>query len=311
MDKKRFNILVLDGGGSKGVYTLGVLRELELKLGKPLYQHFDLIYGTSTGSIIGSLIAIGKSIDQIQKLYFELIPVVMNANGKKGKSEELRKQGESVFKSKKFNAFKTNVGIVALNYDTQMPLVFKSNINQAHAMKQSFEPGFGCTIAEAVQCSCSAYPVFDKKQITISNQGSKSTVNVIDGGFIANNATLFAIVDAHKAFGYDEKDINVLSVGVGNYIEKPMGFLHKLLSRFNVTEFVQKVLVSSTNTNVILTKLLYPNLNIVRVNDSFPEPEYGTNMIEADEVKLSKLVQLGRQSYAKYEKDILKLLAIS
>ncbi|MBA3011117.1 MAG: patatin, partial [Desulfobacula sp.] len=52
MNEKEFKILVLDGGGSKGVYTLGVLKELEMKLGGLLYEHFDLIYGTSTGSII-------------------------------------------------------------------------------------------------------------------------------------------------------------------------------------------------------------------------------------------------------------------
>ena len=55
IENNELNILVLDGGGSKGVYSLGVLKELELKLGKPLYTHFGLIYGTSTGSIIPAL----------------------------------------------------------------------------------------------------------------------------------------------------------------------------------------------------------------------------------------------------------------
>ena len=44
-------ILTLDGGGSKGFYTLGVLHELEAMLGSRLHERFDLIYGTSTGSI--------------------------------------------------------------------------------------------------------------------------------------------------------------------------------------------------------------------------------------------------------------------
>jgi patatin-like phospholipase/acyl hydrolase len=42
-------ILSLDGGGAKGFYTLGVLREIEGMLGSRLHERFDLIFGTSTG----------------------------------------------------------------------------------------------------------------------------------------------------------------------------------------------------------------------------------------------------------------------
>ena len=41
-----FRILSLDGGGAKGFYTLGVLRELEGMLKCPLYERFDLVFGT-------------------------------------------------------------------------------------------------------------------------------------------------------------------------------------------------------------------------------------------------------------------------
>jgi predicted acylesterase/phospholipase RssA len=57
--KKPFRILSLDGGGAKGFYTLGVLKEIEGMLGGPLHLHFDLVFGTSTGAIIASLIALG------------------------------------------------------------------------------------------------------------------------------------------------------------------------------------------------------------------------------------------------------------
>lgn len=296
-----FKILVLDGGGSKGVYTLGVLRELELKLGGKLYKHFNLIYGTSTGSIIGALIALGYDISSIEKHYLELIPKIMNVSSKSGKSHNLKKKAEIVFGEKKFESFKTDVGIVALNYDTQQPLIFKSSINQAHRMKQSFKAGFGCTISDAVQCSSSAYPIFDKKVIETVNQGR---ITAIDGGFIANNATLFALIDAHKAFEQEESDIRLLNVGVGKFIEKSTGWKAKLLKKIKLYKFVERVLSANTNTNVIMSKLLFPNLKSVIINDSFPEPEYGTSMVEVDMIKLKKLIQLGRNSFAKHEKEI-------
>jgi patatin-like phospholipase/acyl hydrolase len=40
-------ILALDGGGAKGFYTLGVLKEIEAMVGCPLYKKFDLIFETS------------------------------------------------------------------------------------------------------------------------------------------------------------------------------------------------------------------------------------------------------------------------
>ena len=57
-----FRVLSLDGGGSKGVYTLGVLKEVEAIVKAPLCNVFDLVFGTSTGSIIAALIALGYVI---------------------------------------------------------------------------------------------------------------------------------------------------------------------------------------------------------------------------------------------------------
>ena len=307
MENKTFNILVLDGGGSKGIYTLGILNELELKLGSTLDNHFSLIYGTSTGSIIGSLIALGKPISEIKKLYLEYVPEIMSKGSRKGKSQKLKELGDEVFGNFSFEDFKTDIGIVSLNYDTQNPLVFKSNIKQAHGMHHSFIPGFGCTISDAVQSSCSAYPIFDFKHIETVNQGK---IKAIDGGFIANNATLFALIDADKAFKIDNEDIRVVSVGTGKFIEKPIGGLLSILKYFKIYKFVERVFLSSTNTNVILTKLIYPHIQIVRLNDAYNEPEYGTNMIEQDLDKLEKLYQLGRDCYAQKESEINALFAV-
>ncbi len=304
--KKNFNILVLDGGGSKGIYTLGLLNELEKRLGHTLDQKFDLIYGTSTGSIIASLIALGYDIQSIKELYLENIPNIMTAKGKKNKSLALKNLADEIFKDLTFDDFKTDIGIVSLNYDTQNPLIFKSNIKQSHGMKHSFIPGFGCKISDAVQSSCSAYPIFDVKIINTLNQGN---INAIDGGFIANNATLYALVDADKAFKVPHNNIRVLSVGTGSFVEKPIKGWMKLFKYFKILKFVERILNSSTNSNVILSKILYPHIKILRLNDTFNEPDYGTNMVETDMNKLETLYKLGRDTYARNESEIESILA--
>ena len=236
MDSSELNILVLDGGGSKGVYTLGVLKELELKLGEPLYKCFALIYGTSTGSIIAALIALGHTVDEIEKLYLDLIPKIMTPKTKVGKSNAMSEGAKKIFGEKKFDSFKTNIGIVALNYETQMPLIFKTDIQQAHGMKQSFKPGFDCTIEQAVRCSCSAYPFFEKMKINTENHGE---IEVVDGGFVANNPTLYSMVDAYKALAIKESNIHLLNVGVGHYIEKTSGIISKLLKKIGFFQFIE------------------------------------------------------------------------
>jgi uncharacterized protein len=72
-------LLALDGGGIRGLVTLGYLKALESLLrtryGKPhlvLCDYFDVIGGTSTGSLIATLIALGRCVSEIEHLYVGL-----------------------------------------------------------------------------------------------------------------------------------------------------------------------------------------------------------------------------------------------
>src|ERR1700679_2386950 len=90
-------ILSLDGGGAKGFYTLGVLKELEAMLGPPLCGHFNLIFGTSTGAIIAALLALGWEVDAIHTLYKEHLPTVMRCRSAKDRSAALAHLAHVVF----------------------------------------------------------------------------------------------------------------------------------------------------------------------------------------------------------------------
>jgi hypothetical protein len=72
-------ILSLDGGGIRGILTLEYLSAIEDMLKKRsgrddflLCDYFDLIGGTSTGSIIAAGLACGMRVDRLKKLYREL-----------------------------------------------------------------------------------------------------------------------------------------------------------------------------------------------------------------------------------------------
>ncbi|MGH1439293.1 MAG: patatin-like phospholipase family protein [Cellvibrionaceae bacterium] len=51
---KKVVVLAIDGGGIKGIIPAIFLQSIEASLGKPSYQLFDVIGGTSTGGIISS-----------------------------------------------------------------------------------------------------------------------------------------------------------------------------------------------------------------------------------------------------------------
>src|SRR5690554_5782487 len=138
-----FRILSLDGGGAKGFYTLGVLKEIEAMLDCPLYKRFDLVFGTSTGAIIAALIALGYRIDEIHELYRTYVPKIMAKRDSAARTAALQNLARQVFKEKTFGDVKTRIGIVATRWATERPLIFKGDVAQAHGRKATFEPGFG------------------------------------------------------------------------------------------------------------------------------------------------------------------------
>ena len=137
-----YRVLSLDGGGAKGFYTLGVLHEIEGMLNRPLYESFDLIFGTSTGAIITALIALGHSVDKVHALYKQRVPYVMAKKTRRARTKALSDLATEVFEDKTFNDLKTDVGIVATKWAIDRPMIFKGNVCQAYGRIGTFEPGF-------------------------------------------------------------------------------------------------------------------------------------------------------------------------
>jgi len=306
-------VLSLDGGGAKGFYTLGVLEELEALLGgQPMWQKFDLIFGTSTGAIIAALLALGRSTADIHCLYKEHVPTVMQPKSAKAKSAALEKLSKVIFPTETFKDVKTGIGIVATRWDFERPMIFKGSVKQAHGQTHSFVPGFGFTIADAVRASCSAYPYFERPILT-TDKGER--VELFDGGYSANNPTLFAIADAIMALNHPPVSVRVVSVGVGVYPEprRLAARLRALLARSVIdVQLVQKTLNVNTTSMEQLTNIFFKNeIPIVRINDTFHQPEMATDFLESDVTKLNTLYQRGRQSFAKHEAEIKTLLNIA
>lgn len=298
-------ILSLDGGGAKGFYPLGILREVEALLPHRIHETFDLIFGTSTGSIIAALLATGLSVDEIHELYIEHVPPIMRATGKAAKTAKLRETGEKVFSDAGFDTVLTGLGIVATKWQLETPMIFKSRETQAHGRRATFVPGFGCNLADAIEASCSAYPFFEIKTLETA---SGDVVELFDGGYCANNPALYALADATVALGYAPENCRLLSLGCGQYPEPKRGFIARRINSFLPVQLLQKTLEVNTASMDQLRRLLYSNVPTVRISDTFDKPEMATDMFEHDLKKLNLLRQQGGESFARREEDVHQLL---
>jgi hypothetical protein len=236
----------------------------------------------------------------------------MKASDTTGRTRALHTLAHEVFKDERYDVFKTGIGIVATNWNDERPLIFKASIGQAHGSKGSFEPFFGVYVADAIIGSCSAYPFFDRHMVKKANG---DVVEVADGGFCANNPTLYAIADATSALELPADSLRVVSLGVGSYPEpsvwKRAGRLVRnwaLMRHVPNADFLQKVLGTNTCSMEVLRGILFKKVQTIRINDAFVEPHMATDLLEHDLNKLNRLVQKGRLSFAAHETRLKEFL---
>lgn len=280
-----------------------------MMMGRRLCDCFDLIYGTSTGSIIAALLALGRSVSEVHDLYKKHVPPILSHWTKSGRSAELRKTANVVFEDRTFVGLETDLAVVAARWVEERPMIFKSDVKLTYAGKDSFVPGFGCNIAAAVTASCSAYPFFQRHTVMTS---TGHLIELFDGGYCANNPTAYGITDATHGLGLPLDALRVLSVGVGIYPQPKIWHRHRIryrpLERLPSVKLLQKALEVNTHTAEVQLNLIFGDAKRLRINESFQQPELATDLLEFDLKKLDLLHQHGGDSARKYEQRIKKLL---
>ena len=203
-------ILALDGGGVKGVLTLGMLKPLEDELRRRaggagdfrLSDYYDLIGGTSTGSIIATGLALGLTIDQLTELYLQLGPDVFGKTAGDGvflqskfDSRKLRHALATVLTTKTIGSddLKTGLAICAKRIDTGSPWVVTN-----HPLSMYYDPPEDSNafpnkryrLVDLVLASAAAPTFFDEVVIDIEFDDKRTPIQrgyFVDGAVSANN----------------------------------------------------------------------------------------------------------------------------
>ncbi len=75
-------LLSIDGGGMRGTIVAAMLAELELQLGRPIYELVDMVGGTSTGAIIAAAISLRMTAQEILDVVYKTrLPGAFGARG--------------------------------------------------------------------------------------------------------------------------------------------------------------------------------------------------------------------------------------
>ncbi|MDB9495646.1 patatin-like phospholipase family protein [Spirulina major CS-329] len=253
-----YRILSLDGGGFRGVMSARILVALEQELRHQydcaLHEYFDLVTGTSTGSILATGIALKKTAHELLGLYEKngehifpgyirtlrsmtnitrsFLPIALYPHSPEWPLS--KEDGVATVLAKEFGSTSiaeiTSPVLLIPAYDTSVRRTrwFCSN-NDGHNQPQWYDT---LPVWQLCVCSSSAPTFFPPYELTVPEPQYEGQPTVgkklpfIDGGVAVNNPVLVGMAHA-MLMPYETpdpeqltlKDMVVLSVGTGRPTE--------------------------------------------------------------------------------------------
>lgn len=309
-------ILALDGGGVRGILTLGILERMEALLQEQnddpdlrLCDYFDLIGGTSTGSIIATGLALGMSVPELSNYYMTLGNVIFGkkknlyhylTKGEKYDIKPLNNSLRKVFGDIKLGdqeRVKTGLCIVTKRADTFSTWPFHN-----HPEGKFYSHNKDIPLWKVVRASAAAPTYFLPIILDIGN-GEKGSF--IDGGIsMANNPSLtLLLVSTLKGYPFHwplgREKLKMISVGTGTLNRK---YEYSDFKRLNVVGW------ASMLPDHFMTDANYYNQIIMQIlSDSATATEIDSEMgnLAFDSINGKQALSYLRYD-ALYDRDFLK-----
>lgn len=226
MPKKLVRVLTLDGGGIRGLISAIVLDALERRAQKPISQLFDLVAGTSTGSIL----ALGLTLrgnggapryraSDLAELYVNEGPRIFarslwtrassvgGLNDARYPSAGVEGVLKQYFGDARLRDSLVDVLVPAYELERRQPFIFRSRYAKNPPRPRET---FDYPIWQVARSSSAAPTYFEPYRL---DAGDGKYYALADGGVYANNPAMCALVEAKSL--YPDAEIQLVSIGTG------------------------------------------------------------------------------------------------
>jgi patatin-like phospholipase/acyl hydrolase len=270
LNSGRFQILSLDGGGIKGLFSAAVLAAIEEDCGTPITDHFDLITGTSTGGIIAIALGMGMSPREIVEFYLTYGPRIFpqwlglkraqHFAYRKYSPQNLITALRSCFGNKRFGESAKRLVIPSYSMGEDQVYLFRT---PHHPKLRRDYKVFAWQVAAATSSAPTFFPCFK----------GVDGVRLIDGGVWANNPVMAGIVEAYRFLDVPLESIAVVSIGTTDETKARSqhldngGLIRWVVSKA-ATEIVLRSQSIAANNHA---KLLLGEGNVERLNPTVPD----------------------------------------
>jgi uncharacterized protein len=206
----RFQILSLDGGGIRGVFTAAILAAIEKDLKVRITDHFDLIAGTSTGGIIAIGLGLGLRPLEILEFYRQHGPRIFGNPlrlrsalwwlRRKYNPAALESGLRAVFGERAFGESTKRLVIPSYNLGEDDVYIFRTPHSE-RLRRDYVVPAWQAALAT------SAAPTYFPACRAVDG------MRLIDGGVWANNPALVAVIEANGTLNVPLERLRLLSIG--------------------------------------------------------------------------------------------------
>ncbi len=226
-------LLALDGGGIRGLITLGFLARIEHLLREArqadssfrLCDYFDYIAGTSTGAIIAACLARGMSVAEIKDFYVSVGPQMFQTSKPWDRLSTLYKAGPLEAKLRDIfgpanllpEHLRCLMLVVTRNVTTDSPWPLSSNPEAAYNDPARSDCNLRIPLWQLVRASTAAPIFFPPERVTLGER----TFTFVDGGITPYNnpALLLYRMATQKSYQLTwpqgERQLQLVSIGTG------------------------------------------------------------------------------------------------